>query len=491
MKRRQCTTAVLPEVDAGPSGSPSSRRASTRLPSCPHTLPQLDSDTPSSSPSSSSPCSFPAPSSPTAPLPPERKFGIGTKFFGGEYVLTDHLGTGAFGSVYRARYTSTGVQVAIKVASNPQHVQLLKHEAYAYAQCQACVDGLRVPKAHWAGPCQGAYILILELLGCDLETKLEECGGKFSPQTTAMLGVQMLDILRKLHNHVKFVHRDVKPANFVLKGEREVFLLDLGFTKSYWDSHTQSHASFRQSTARFLGTPRYASRHSHEGIQQSRRDDLESLGYTLLHFYRGTLPWFGLKGDEIAKMKSTISIEQLTQSHPYLTQYFRMVFALEYDEEPDYDALRTVLISWLESLGARMDRTRYDWEVANDLQPGRAMLPPLDVAVDPTPGEISGARLLPRPAPPTTAPRRDRRRRTEHAPAPGPQRQRHMMGTGSKALQKPHHSDPGYLPTPPSLPNNHNVELNYLLMPNTYEPIPQSLCQLQQPSSLPNNHNVE
>ena len=102
----------------------------------------------------------------------------------------------------------------------------------------------------------------------------------------------MIQRLEFLHNN-HFIHRDMKPDNFLmgLKQKQGVlYMIDFGLSKRYKDPKTAQHIPYRDGKS-LTGTARYASVNTHIGIEQSRRDDLESVGYILLYFLKGSLPW--------------------------------------------------------------------------------------------------------------------------------------------------------------------------------------------------------
>ena len=102
----------------------------------------------------------------------------------------------------------------------------------------------------------------------------------------------MLSRIHGIHERF-FLHRDIKPDNFLLDKDpksKMLFIIDFGLAKRYRDARTLQHIEYKDGKS-LTGTARYASLNSHLGIEQSRRDDLESIGYVLMYFLRGNLPW--------------------------------------------------------------------------------------------------------------------------------------------------------------------------------------------------------
>ncbi|XP_042753091.1 uncharacterized protein LOC122195338 [Lactuca sativa] len=103
-----------------------------------------------------------------------------------------------------------------------------------------------------------------------------------------MLVDQMINRAEFIH-YKSFLHRDINPYNFLMglgRRANQVYAIDFGLAKKYGDSSTHQHIPYRENK-NLTGTARYASMNTHLGIEQSRRDDLESLGYVLMYFLRG------------------------------------------------------------------------------------------------------------------------------------------------------------------------------------------------------------
>ena len=118
------------------------------------------------------------------------------------------------------------------------------------------------------------------------------------------------------------------------------------------------------------GTARYASIFTHLGIEQSRRDDLEGLGYVMIYLLKGLLPWQGLKGDtkkekyqNITEKKTSTAVEVLCADLPIeFANYINYCKALRFEDRPDYALLRRNFKDLFGRLGMTADYM-YDWSL--------------------------------------------------------------------------------------------------------------------------------
>lgn len=173
------------------------------------------------------------------------------------------------------------------------------------------------------------------------------------------------------HIHSKYyIHRDVKPDNFLIGAHKEsstIYVIDFGLAKRYCDPESKLHISYKDRRS-LTGTARYASVNSHLGIEQSRRDDLESLGYVLVYFLRGSLPWQGLpannnkeKYEKIKKKKQSVSIDKLCEGFPpEFALYFKYCRCLKFSEKPNYKHLKRIFMIMFKEAMYVMDYA-YDW----------------------------------------------------------------------------------------------------------------------------------
>eukprot|EP00250_Pteridium_aquilinum_P028151 c36664_g1_i1 orf=1026-2489(-) len=268
---------------------------------------------------------------------------VGTK-----YRLGRKIGSGSFGEIYIGTNVQSNEEVAIKLESvRTKHPQLL-YEAKLYRILQG---GTGIPNIRWCG-IEGDYnVLVLDLLGPSLEDLFNFCSRKFSLKTVLMLADQMINRVEYVHSK-SFLHRDIKPDNFLMglgRRANQVYIIDFGLAKKYRDPATHQHIPYRENK-NLTGTARYASINTHLGIEQGRRDDLESLGYVLMYFLRGSLPWQGLKAgtkkqkyERISEKKMSTSIEVLCKAYPSeFSSYFHYCRSLRFDDKPDYAYLKRI-----------------------------------------------------------------------------------------------------------------------------------------------------
>uniref|UniRef100_A0A3Q2PQ62 non-specific serine/threonine protein kinase n=1 Tax=Fundulus heteroclitus TaxID=8078 RepID=A0A3Q2PQ62_FUNHE len=287
---------------------------------------------------------------------------------GNKYRLGRKIGSGSFGDIYLGSNIATGEEVAIKLECVKTKHPQLHIESKFYKMMQG---GVGIPSIKWCGA-EGDYnVMVMELLGPSLEDLFNFCSRKFSLKTVLLLADQMISRIEYIHSK-NFIHRDVKPDNFLMglgKKGNLVYIIDFGLAKKYRDARTHQHIPYRENK-NLTGTARYASINTHLGIEQSRRDDLESLGYVLMYFNLGSLPWQGLKAatkrqkyERISEKKMSTPIEVLCKGYPSeFSTYLNLCRSLRFDDKPDYSYLRQLFRNLFHRQGFSYDYV-FDWNM--------------------------------------------------------------------------------------------------------------------------------
>ncbi|KAF4084965.1 hypothetical protein AMELA_G00112000 [Ameiurus melas] len=261
---------------------------------------------------------------------------------GNRYRLGRKIGSGSFGDIYLGTDISVREEVAIKLECVKTKHPQLHIESKIYKMMQEGVGDL-----------------------------FNFCSRKFSLKTVLLLADQMISRIEYIHSK-NFIHRDVKPDNFLMglgKKGNLVYIIDFGLAKKYRDARTHQHIPYRENK-NLTGTARYASINTHLGIEQSRRDDLESLGYVLMYFNLGSLPWQGLKAatkrqkyERISEKKMSTPIEVLCKGYPSeFATYLNFCRSLRFDDKPDYSYLRQLFRNLFHRQGFSYDYV-FDWNM--------------------------------------------------------------------------------------------------------------------------------
>ncbi|XP_077209941.1 casein kinase 1-like protein HD16 isoform X2 [Tasmannia lanceolata] len=287
----------------------------------------------------------------TAPIPEKVQVGGSPT-----YRIERKLGKGGFGQVYVGRRISAapgGVDrttgpTAIEVALKFEHRSSKGCNygpPYEWQVYNTLGGSHGVPRVHFKGRQGDYYVMVMDMLGPSLWDVWNNNSHSMSTEMVACIAIEAISILEKMHSK-GYVHGDVKPENFLLgppgtSEEKKLFLVDLGLATKWRDNSTGQHVEYDQRPDVFRGTVRYASVHAHLGRTGSRRDDLESLAYTLIFLLRGRLPWQGYQGENkgflVCKRKMATSPETLCSFCPQpFRQFIEYVVNLKFDEEPNY-----------------------------------------------------------------------------------------------------------------------------------------------------------
>jgi len=279
-----------------------------------------------------------------------------------KYRLKSLINSSNSGKLYEGINEKENIPVAIKMEKRDRNINLLETEAYYLMNLR----GYGIPKLITFGH-HGVYnVLIEELLGSSLEKiASKKTFRKFSLKDVCMIALQTLDRLEFIHSKY-IIHRDIKPSNFVIgrKDPELIYLIDFGLSHKYKSSRTGKHIQF-QNRKLIYGSALFLSINGNKGYEQSRRDDLESLGYMLIYLANGDVPWGNIiqlninvhkRFFLIYKMKNSISTEMLCKKLPKeMAMYMNYCKKLYFEQDPDYKYLKSLFYAILYQINQKND----------------------------------------------------------------------------------------------------------------------------------------
>ena len=288
-----------------------------------------------------------------------------------KYRPIKKIGSGAFSEVYSGINIYTKEKVAIKIEKRNQKYKYLDTECYFLYS----LKGLGIPKVLSFGHNKEYDILIMPLLGKTLQEIYISKKGNFEIKDICLMAIQIIERIHWIHSN-KIIHRDIKPDNFMIgiKDPNIIYLIDFGLCKKYRSSQTGRHIKFGD-VRKFTGNIRYGSVNSLKLKEQSRRDDLESIGYMLIYFMKGRLPWMGSKVSnkkenyfKVAKFKNSIEPEKLCENLPTeFVDYMKYVKNLKFEENPDYHYLINLFEKILKKRGIEEEYCYFSWINQNSI----------------------------------------------------------------------------------------------------------------------------
>ena len=290
-----------------------------------------------------------------------------------KYKILRLISDRSFYQIYLVINEKTKKCYSMKIENKNSICNILEQEAYHLYE----IKGTGIPEFITFGKMGNHKILIQELLGKSLYELFADNDFKFSIKDICLISIQLIDRIELIHSKT-LIHRDIKPENLFigLENPNIIYITKFGFCSKFCSSKTGKHITpgFKGT---FTGTLKFSSANAQRGNRQSRRDDIESLGYTILFFMKGKLPWQNLNQKYNEKeiylktyaMKKFMPIERLCKGLPSdIEDFFKYIRTLKFTEEPNYEYLRNIFKNILKNNGCEnYQQLNFSW-VDNNIQ---------------------------------------------------------------------------------------------------------------------------
>jgi len=291
-----------------------------------------------------------------------------------KFKIIDKIKDGTFGQIYLAT-NNKNEKFIVKTEKTDAMYKLLEQEGYYLYT----LKGFGIPELVSLGKLKNYVISIQQCLGKSLYDFVVYYRDILTIQDKCLIAIQLIERIEYLHSK-GLIHRDIKPHNFLfgVNDPNMIYLTEFRFCTKYISSKTGKHTKhdFR---GKFTGGLFYSSANAQRGMQQSRKDDLESLGYVILFVFKGKLPWdlenlenldpTDLNEKEIYlkiyRMKKSIPTEKLCKDCPSeLEEYFKYIRSLKFEEEPNYELLKNLFIDIIKKESApfnNIEQLNFSW----------------------------------------------------------------------------------------------------------------------------------
>ncbi len=253
-----------------------------------------------------------------------------------KYQLLEEIGSGSFSKIYKAKDIYTNKECAIKMEKKTKNLDTTEivfiiREAHIHNRLNQ-VEA--IPKLLWFGHDTQFYYMVLPLLCGTFRNLLFDLEIQNEYDSWIRLGQQMLIAIKALHDH-GYLHRDIKPDNFMFDTHGKVFLIDLGMCKHYL-RNGQHVAPKTRTTGGIIGTANYISLNVHQMKEPSRRDDVESVCYVLWKMCGG-LDWGRDSNDSLATiLDKKIALTHDPKIPPELLGLLQKTRSLDFYDQPCY-----------------------------------------------------------------------------------------------------------------------------------------------------------